>query len=173
MDYKLIKQIRQAISSELVRKSLIEYFLSKEIPLTSSINPPVISDMEENLPQLSGYIEVQPHVVESNPKTAEAKVGWNLFVLGVNRKFIGYSKHSSYSELSEPMNNQINLEKNLSYTTVEEVIEFIVDTFEEHNIIIDADPAQMSVNAPMAYAAKIPSQAAYYDRNKSVGNKLQ
>lgn len=103
MDPKLLNNIRNILGISSIRKQLSEYLISKNIDSNTLIYPPLIQDIG-SVSEISGRVELVPFMEELDPMSGFIKVGWNLFVLGTNRKFLGYTVHESLEDLkrSEP-----------------------------------------------------------------------
>jgi len=171
MNPKLINDIRNVLRIVMVRKQLNEYLEKKEINSGDLIYPPAIQDLQESIPDISNRVEITPFMEEMDPTTGAIKIGWNLFVLGINRKFLGYTVHESLDELKRPSPSKKALENSLCYTTGEDVVGFIVETLQKYD---DEHISLGSIkfNAPQVYAAKLPIANGYYEKNKSVGRTM-
>jgi hypothetical protein len=171
MNPKLLNSIRNILGIASVRKQLCEYLEKKEMNERSVVYPPSIQDIQENIPDISNRVEIVPFMEELDPTSGFVKVGWNLFVFGTNRKFLGYTIHESIDELKMAVPNKKAAEHSLCYTTGGELIEFIIDTLRKYNedqIVL----GPMKFKQPQVYAAKMPVSNAYYERNKMVGRAI-
>jgi len=167
MDPKLLNNIRNILGIVAIKKNLTEYLERKEISPDSLVYPPLIQDVQ-TIPEISNRVELIPYMEELDPTSGFIKVGWNLFVLGTNRKFMGYTVHESLEDLKQPQATKKSKERSLCYTTGKEVLEFIIDTLQKYNEDhVSLGP--MKAQSPQVYGAKMPISNAYYERNKSVG----
>jgi len=127
----LLKNIKKIIQMEIIRKNLKDYFKSLGLDDDDILYPPLIRNMPMQVPMIGSKLEVVPFVKEIDPATKFVKLGWNLFVYGTDRKFLGYSVHESFANLDTIVNNDFifnDLDTNVS---VGDVIEFIVGTIEK------------------------------------------
>lgn len=122
-------KISHILLKELARRKMTEYFLeTKGVNLKSKLYPPSIMDMVKSIPLLQEEIEVVPFVISQNPRTRSVTIGWNLFVGGITRMFMGTTSHSDIYELKQTvMTGQLPLQTvGQSRCTPEKVIEFII-----------------------------------------------
>jgi len=167
MDPKLLNNIRNILSIVAIKKQLAEYLENKQIMSETLVYPPLIQDLQ-TIPEISNRVELIPFMEELDPTSGFIKVGWNLFVLGTNRKFLGYTVHQSLEDLKQPEPTKESRENSLCYTTGGEVLDFIIETIQKYNEDhISVGP--MKFESPQVYGAKMPISNAYYERNKSVG----
>ena len=97
----LTSKIHQTLNKELTKRLLIRYFCNKGFSenFNKKIYPPILQDILVHVPQLVGKIEVAPFVEDVDPNTGVVRLGWNLFVLGHRRIYIGESIHSNLTEV--------------------------------------------------------------------------
>lgn len=100
MNTLLTSRIKRQLQRELMRRKLIEYFVNKgfenfDLPLY----PPACYDMPVKIPNLYTRVEVIPSVEETDTTLGTVKLGWNLFVLGTNRKFLGETTHTGETDI--------------------------------------------------------------------------
>jgi len=167
MDPKLINNIRHILDISNIKNQINEFIKTNEIATESLLYPPSLS----NLLVISDKIELVPFMEELDPSGGNFRAGWNLFVFGTNRKFLGYTTHQTIDELQQSEPSEYSMQNSLCETTWGEVIDFIVETMQKYEdgptSLSDAGP-----DAPQAYAAKMPISNAYYERNKSVGKQI-
>lgn len=133
MDAYATQQLKQALNTEVIRRMLIKYFLSRGF--TESFDrlmyPATIQDLQFTIPELITKLEVIPHALLIDPMTDSAKIGWNLFILGGQRMYLGETYHSGLSQLAQMlMSGQVISEhSNATHqTTPRRVIHFITTT---------------------------------------------
>ena len=87
--------LKKAITNDVLKKDLVDYFIKKvgKDGLSASHSPVLWQDILDCLPHLFGYIELIPHNEYLDVSKDEINVGWNLFVLGIHRMYIGSTKH--------------------------------------------------------------------------------
>jgi hypothetical protein len=169
MDAKLIDNVRRILSISILRENLKEYFNNKGIDLNSVVHPPVIKDIGECVGLIANRVEVKPHMEEIDPTTNYVKIGWNLFVLGTQRMALGRTIHESLAHMEAPITNESDVETSTRLVTASEIINFITETLDKHNIDLYVSN---EFSKPSIYASKVPVSAAYYERNRSVGHKI-
>jgi len=90
----LADRIVDKLDSEVVRRLLLRYFFNHGVEdMRQRVHPGIMAEIEEEVPELLGKIEIVPYAVEIDPRTSYGKFGWNLFVLGNQRMFLGFSEH--------------------------------------------------------------------------------
>jgi len=164
----LANKIRRILTGHATRTALEQFFETVEIGMDEPVYPPVLREMMSRVPMVSSRVEIKPHVVELDPTTNAVRVGWNLFVLGNNRLFLGTSVHESMEDLNRQVT--INGEKSDTserYTTPKQIINFVIDTLNEHD---KAPPLGPTIyQQPTMPQPKTPPLGAYYERNRSMG----
>lgn len=110
----LVDDIEYALSSELTRRMLVKYFAEKgyEENFDLRVYPPALQDIQESIPELSGKIELVPHAIEIDPTTGFARLGWNLFVLGNQRMYLGETEHTDLKDLAKQMDGKYVVTEN-------------------------------------------------------------
>lgn len=170
MNPDLMNNLRLIIRRQMVKKQLGDYFSDKSISESSGIYPPVMTDLPVVVPRLYNKVEIRPYIESIEPGTEIVKMGWNLFVLGIDRKFLGYTIHESIDKLHEPVTNDTGIDTSVRYGTPKEVIDFIIESLEKHRDDLLADGSATA--RPNVYSSKIPAASTYYERNKLLGNRL-
>ena len=90
----LADRIVDKLDSEVIRRLLLRYFFNHGVEdMRQRVYPGIMVAIEEEVPELLGKIEVVPYAAEIDPRTGYGKFGWNLFVLGNQRMFLGYTEH--------------------------------------------------------------------------------
>jgi len=133
IDITLQNRIVSLMHAELASRLLIQYFVGKEMEdFGLPLNPMMISDLAKAIPELSRKVEVIPYVYKLDPLTGSAELGWNLFVLGSSRMYLGKTKHKRLGELVsqsaavDPGEAAVELA-----TTPKDVIKFICNTLKK------------------------------------------
>jgi hypothetical protein len=168
MDPKLLNNIRNILGIVTVKKQLNEYLENKEIHPNALIYPPLLQDIPDSIPEIANKVEIIPFMEELDPTSGFVKVGWNMFVMGTNRKFLGYTVHESLNDLQRSTPTKKNLEHSLCYATGDDVVSFIVETLQKYNED-NVALGPMQFKSPQTYGSKMPVSNAYYEKNKSVG----
>ena len=87
---RFIDRLRHTLNSDVVQRLLIKYFLSRGYEnFDRLIYPPFVQDLPFMVPELADKVEVIPHAQNIDPMSDSAVLGWNLFVLGSNRCYLG------------------------------------------------------------------------------------
>ena len=101
-------RLEYAFNAELIKRLLIRYFSEKGFQenFDLKVYPPSIQDLCESVPELSGKVELEPHAKEIDPTTGFAKIGWNLFVLGNQRMYLGETEHNELQDLARQLESK-------------------------------------------------------------------
>ena len=102
MQSRNVDKIRHALNTDVVRRMLIRYFIEKGFneSFDRVMYPGLVQDLGLACPVLSTKIEVVPHCVDIDPVGQRAVLGWNLFVLGTQRMYLGETHHRDLSDLA-------------------------------------------------------------------------
>ena len=127
MNAKGKNKIKRALQEELVKRLLIKYFKDKGME-ENLIYPPAVFDLPYHIPELLNSLEVVPFVEQMDPLTNIVTIGWNLFVLGTNRMYMGSSTHANLMEFKRSVmgNVQGNAPSDRKKTPAQ-IVEFIMD----------------------------------------------
>ena len=100
-----IDKIRHALNQQYVRRLLIKYFVTKGIDdsFDRLVYPATLYDMPMLIPEMADKIEVEPVAIEINPMNNTATLGWNLYVLGSSRMYLGETYHNNLVELAKQL----------------------------------------------------------------------
>lgn len=161
----LIQSMERIINSEIVRKSLKSYFKSRE--LNGFIYPPDLKTLPEEVPMLHRKVEVVPHIEEIDPISGLVTIAWNMFVLGNNRLFLGYSKHESMQH----MENSVDCgEQSGGRATPESITDYILSVIDNKNINKDGS----GPDSPSLINSYYPNNSSkFYQKNRlNVGSRL-
>lgn len=134
----LTRNVYYALNKELLRRMLTKYFFDKGFKesINRRIYPPIIQDIVLKIPQISGKVEVVPYVEDIDPYSNLVTLGWNLFVLGTKRMYLGESTHTSLAEIKNNIAGPIWSEgiNSIEYVTPKKVISFIVEILGESKV---------------------------------------
>ena len=102
MDSYDIDRIRQTVNVEVVRRLMIKYFMDKGFveSFDRQLYPSLIQDLPAIIPAIAMKIEIMPHVEELDISQGKAIIGWNLFVLGTHRMYLGETYHNNLKDLA-------------------------------------------------------------------------
>lgn len=127
-------RIKHAANADIVRRKLIQYFMENGFDsFDKSVNPAALQVMPEET-GLYTKLEIVPHAVEIDPSTGRGVLGWNLFVLGNQRMYLGETIHESLTELARQIRtgSGINPASTKRCTTPRRIITFITRTLGKH-----------------------------------------
>lgn len=101
LNLALQQRITSLMHAELAKRLMLDYFEKKGLTerIDSPLSPIAVADMQGSIPELSRKIEVVPYVYKIDPFTGASELGWNLFVLGNNRLYLGRTQHKHINEL--------------------------------------------------------------------------
>lgn len=135
-----LDSIKHNLNTDVVRKLLVKYFITKGFDKSFDLlmYPSMIQDLPEAIPILASKIEVVPYAVNVDPMQCKATLGWNLFVLGTYRMFLGETTHNDLPSLARQINMGIipvpqdGLRFARKQTTPRRVVNFIVRVLGSH-----------------------------------------
>lgn len=164
IDSYAIDRIKHVSNTEVVRRLLIKYFMDKGFmeSFDRQMYPALIQDLPQVIPVLSPKIEIVPHANEVDTSQGRAVLGWNLFVLGNQRMYLGETYHNSLHDLARQIRTGIIRVPEAGFhtarrqTTPRRVISFVTRVLGAHEGgYIDLNPSTRPIRAPgEPYAAK-------------------
>jgi len=161
-----IDKIKHTANTEVARRLLIKYFVDKGFTesFDRQMYPATIQDLPLVIPSLSTKIEIVPHAKDIDASQGKAVLGWNLFLLGNQRMYLGETHHNSLHDLARQIRSgSIQIPEGIgSYatarrqTTPRRVIHFITRVLSGHESgYIDLNPSNIPFRQPgEPYAAK-------------------
>jgi len=140
MDSRSIDRIKHALNTDVIRRLLIKYFQSKGFneSFDRLLYPALMQDVGLAVPQLANRLEVVPYAAEVDPWQSSATLGWNLFVLGNHRMFLGETYHRDLMELARQLQQgQIQIAEGQTSTgrklcTPRQVVNFVTRVLGRH-----------------------------------------
>jgi len=146
-----IDKFKHVSNNEVVRRLLIKYFMDKGCTTSGSFDrqmyPAMIQDISQVIPVLSNKVEVVPYAGEVDPALGRAVLGWNLFVLGNNRMFLGETYHNNLHDLARQIRGgnirmpDRGFPNARRQTTPKRVISFITRILHDHEAgYVDLSP---------------------------------
>lgn len=132
MNSNTVDKIRDSLNLKVVESLLRKYFSLKGINEDRQVNPASIQDMQHSIPELGDKIEIEPHAVELDIQGNSATVGWNLFVLGNQRIYLGETYHNDIGNLTKQLRmGRVDDAKDARKTrTTNQIISFILSRLE-------------------------------------------
>lgn len=151
-------RISHAANTEAVRRMLIKYFCDRGFneSFDKSVNPVLIQDLPFANAGLDTKIEIQPHAIEIDPTTSKATLGWNMFVLGNQRIYLGETYHQNLLDLARQIRTgQIQPEAIIGTrrcTTPRRIISFVERVLNNSDSgYVDVSQNQQMALRPRAY----------------------
>ena len=94
-------------NAELARKLLIKYFSEHGFAenFDRRVFPPLLQGIQNLIPEFNGKLELVPAVIEIDPTNGFARLGWNLFILGNQRMFLGETEHTQLHDLAKQLDS--------------------------------------------------------------------
>lgn len=149
-------RIKHGANVEAVRRMLIKYFIERGFTesFDRSVNPVLIQDMPVMTVGLENKIEIEPHAIEIDPRSSRAVLGWNMYVLGNQRIYLGETHHNNLLELARQIKQGMVLPEAIAMTqrctTPRRIITFIERVLGNHGAgYVDLSPrARAPANQP-------------------------
>ncbi len=157
IDSYTIDQIKHVSNNEVVRRLLIKYFMDKGFneSFDRQMYPALVQDLPNVIPVLSPKLEIVPHANEIDTSQGRAVLGWNLFVLGTQRMYLGETYHNSLHDLARQIRpGSIRVPESGFHTarrqtTPRRVISFITRVLGTHEAgYVDLNPGTRPIRAP-------------------------
>jgi hypothetical protein len=166
MNTLLSARIKKQLQRELMKRRMIEYFINKGFEnFDMPLYPPACYDMPIKIPALYTRVEVIPSVEETDTTLGTVRLGWNLFVLGINRQFLGETTHTGETDVIRAIMGAPNVEIPAEVKcTPNDVIRFVLKILDESKSGYIELPANFQV-PPGALTLPLISKA----RNPRVG----
>jgi len=175
VNVKTKNQLKKALQEELVKRTLIKYFKDKSID-ESPIYPPTVFDLPYRVPELLSAVEVVPFVEHMDQMTNVVTIGWNLFVLGTNRMYLGTSTHTNLMEFRRSISGPTQTTNMPSERkkTAAQITEFIMNILSRNKGALLEMPPGSSI--PLFSQMMSPDRAkigptmsgSFYEKNKPV-----
>lgn len=167
-----IDRVKRVFNDEYIRRSLIKYFSDKGFDnFNRSVFAPILQDMPYMIPELVNKVEVVPYVKETNPATGQVTMGWNLFVLGLNRMDLGDTLHNNMNDFQQAINGPTNQQFNATKSP-KDIIEFIIKILQnsiQGNISPQVGQQPLQPPRPVNRPKMGPTASGgYYEKNRPV-----
>lgn len=157
IDSHAIDKFKHVLNTEVVRRLLIKYMVDKgfQESFDRQMYPALMQDLPMAVPALSNKIEIVPHAEEIDTSMGRAILGWNLFVLGNQRMYLGETYHNSLHDLARQIRSGLVRVPETGFhtarrqTTPRRVIAFITRVLSNHDGgYVDLSPSTRPVRAP-------------------------
>lgn len=129
-----INRLKKAANAEVIQRTLVKYFSDRGFSdkMNRQISPLQLQDIAESNIGLIDKVELIPHTANIDPSTGKITLGWNLFVLGNQRMYLGETMHENVIELAgyikEGMIPNADTINTIRCTTPNRIIRFITKT---------------------------------------------
>lgn len=163
MESSDLERIRHSTNTDVIRKLLIKYFIDKgyDDTFNKQVYPQILQDITGVIPILSSKIEIVPHCIEIDTALGRAVLGWNLFVLGDQRMYLGETYHNNLHDLARQikqgmLNTSVETQgQSTRTTTPRKIITFICRVLGSNRAgYIDLSPTGVVKQPGDAYVAK-------------------
>jgi hypothetical protein len=169
MDSCTVDKLKKVSNTEVIRRLMIKYFVDKGFveSFDRQMYPGLIQDLPMVIPALSNKIEVVPHAEEIDTSIGKAVLGWNMFILGNQRMYLGETYHNNLQDLARQVKTGIIMpEETLGstarrQTTPRRIVAFITRVLGDHKAgYIDLAPGTRPIGEPgQAYGGRgMPQQ---------------
>ncbi len=156
MDSRDIDRIKHTANTEVVRRLLVKYFIDKGFTesFDKQVYPSIIQDLPYVIPILTNKVEITPFAEEVDPGVGKARLGWNLFVLGNQRMYLGETMHNDLRDLARQIHTGLIIPNGGSYsarkqTTPRRIVSFITRVLENHDAgYVDLSPNNIPPGMP-------------------------
>lgn len=153
----MMERIHAALNRELIQRLLVRYFTQKGFgeDFNQRVYPPMLQDLIAQVPQLMNKVEIVPYPMELDPMTGVVQLGWNMFVLGNNRMFLGESTHANLNEVRTSIAGPMGAGRRTAQdATPKRIVKFITKVLgSSKSGDISNIPKSVSMKAPLAIGA--------------------
>lgn len=163
MDAFAADRIKHLSNTEVVRRLLIRYFIDKGFneSFDRHVYPGVLTDLTSVIPTLASKLEIIPHAESIDNSIGKARLGWNLFVLGTHRMYLGETFHNDLHALARGIRSGVVPIPEDTYstarrqTTPKRIITFITRVLGEHDDgFVDLSPSKNPTKPGEMFQAK-------------------
>lgn len=157
IDSYTVDKIKHIANTDVVRRLMIKYFHDKGFSesFDRQMYPAIIQDLTQVIPVLASKLEVVPHADEIDTSQGRAVLGWNLFVLGNQRMYLGETYHNSLHDLARQIRTGVvripesGFHTARRQTTPRRVISFVTRVLGTHDGgYVDLSPSTRPIRAP-------------------------
>ncbi len=171
------QRLAHAANVEAVRRSLIKYFIDRGFAesFDRSVNPIMMQDLPISILGLDSKVEIEPHAVNVDPTTNRAVLGWNMFIIGNQRIFLGETHHDNLIELARQIKSGVIMPETAHCTrrctTPRRIVTFLERTLGENGAgYVDLDPSRRRmITQPSRRLAGAPGQDAQFMKRTGYG----
>ena len=168
MRSEMIERIRQSLGRELVMRSLVKFFVENGFRESFDVHiyPPLLQSIPKQVPILAEKIEVEPYVDSINQRHGTVQLGWNLFVLGTKRMFLGKTIHRNLTELNQttmPAGSIMDLK-----ATPRSIIKFVLSVLEDEGEEVQQMPSVIPTVPTTLPRIGSTLSGSYYEKRRPV-----
>lgn len=172
-----INYINSRLTGTLIRRKMVRYFVDKGLAeeIDNKVSPLDLVDLSAAVPEISDRIELVPHIKDINPQSGHGKVGWNLFVDGSKRMYLGQIEYSDMSEFARQLSSGqggfiLPDGKSHSYleTTPRKIIAFVVREMVESGTVRGVDQSDKEFNQPLVGKTMNRVQSSMFNKNQPI-----
>jgi hypothetical protein len=139
MDSQIVDKLKHITNTEVIRRLLIKYFVDKGFveSFDRQMYPGIIQDLPMVIPALANKVEVVPHAEDIDTALGKAVIGWNLFVLGNQRMYLGETHHNNLQDLARQIHAGVIMPEGTMasarrQTTPKRIVSFLTRVLSDH-----------------------------------------
>ena len=156
MDSRVIDKLKHISNTEVVRRLLIKYFVDKGFveSFDRQMYPGLIQDLPMVIPTLSNKIEIVPYAEEIDTSLGKAVIGWNMFILGNQRMYLGETHHNNLQDLARQIQAGMIMPQGMTatarrQTTPRRIVSFVTRVLGDHQAgYVDLAPGTRPIGEP-------------------------
>jgi hypothetical protein len=156
MDSHTIDNIKHISNTEVIRRLLIKYFFDKGFveSFDRQLYPSIVQDIPMAIPALASKVEIVPNAVNVDTSLGKAVLGWNIFVLGNQRMYLGETHHNNLQDLARQIKAGLIMPEGMQssarrQTTPRRVVTFITRVLQDHEAgYVDLAPTLRPISEP-------------------------
>ena len=139
MDSHTIETIKHVSNTEVVRRLLVKYFIEKGFmeSFDRHLYPALLQDLILQIPQLTTKIEIVPFAEEVDTFQGKAILGWNIFVLGNQRMYLGQTFHNDLRGLARQLQTGMIIPERINVDINKEVSVKLYVLFLSASILVE------------------------------------
>lgn len=158
MESRDIDKMKHLANTEVIRRLLIKYFMDKGFveSFDRQLYPSLLQDLPMAIPVLGTKVEIIPYAEDVDNMLGRARLGWNMFVLGNHRMYLGETFHNDLRDLARHIHTGMippsHYGSARKQTTPKRVIAFIT------RVLGNSEMGYVDLSPPSS-AGKFPHQA--------------
>lgn len=102
---RTVDRINNILNETQIRRSLVKYFMDRGFVenFDMPVFPPSLQDLTATIPEIANRVEIVPHAIELDPQTGYGRIGWNMFVDGNQRLFLGETEYANMHDFAKQL----------------------------------------------------------------------